>query len=96
MIQLDQRYQKHPSIVSREIAGEVILIPIRHKVGDLEGIYTLNETGARTWMLMDGKRTLAQIRDKIIDEYDVDIDQTENDLLELVDQLISIGALEIV
>ena len=46
MIHLDYCYQKDPDMVSREIAGEVILVPIRRNVGDLESVYTLNETAA--------------------------------------------------
>ena len=59
MPNLTDTYQQDPSIVSREIAGEVILVPIRNNVGDLESIYTLNETAARIWALLDGDHTLA-------------------------------------
>ncbi len=48
-------YMHDPSIVSRSIAGEVILVPIKKNVGDLESIYTLNDTGARIWELIDSQ-----------------------------------------
>jgi len=60
MSQLDERYQKDPAMVSRQIAGEVILVPIRKNVGDLESIYTLNDTAACAWALFDGQHTLAK------------------------------------
>ena len=47
----EARYQKDASIVSREIAGEVILVPIRQNMGDMESIFTLNETASRIWEL---------------------------------------------
>jgi len=91
MPQLEVRYRKDPLIVSREIAGETILVPIRQNVGDLESIYTLNETGALAWELMDGDHTLSEIRAQLVDEYLVDDEEAEEDLLDLIAQLEEIG-----
>jgi hypothetical protein len=93
MEQLDYCYQKDPDMVSREIAGEVILVPIRRNVGDLESVYTLNETAALAWTLFDGSHTVNQIQDQIISEYEVDEDEAEQDLNELIQQLEEIGAI---
>ena len=71
MVELSDCYQKDASIVSRQIAGEMILVPIRRNVGDLESIYTLNDTAALAWSLFDGKTSLAQICERITQEYDV-------------------------
>ena len=84
---LDERYQKSDDIVSRDIAGETILVPIRNNVGDLESIYTLNETAARVWSLLDGQRTVREIRDAIVAEYEVEQEEAEQDVLELLAQL---------
>ena len=93
MAQLDYCYQKAPDMVSREIAGEVILVPIRRNVGDLESVYTLNETAALAWTLFDGSLTVNQIQDKIVSEYEVDEDEAQRDLIELIQQLEEIGAI---
>ena len=90
----DDRYRQSPSIVSREIAGEVILVPIRNNVGDLESIYTLNETAARIWALLDGERSVAQVRDQVVAEFEVGPEEAEQDLLELLAQLVSCDAVE--
>ena len=89
---LDACYRQDPSIVSREIAGETILVPIRQNVGDLESIYTLNETAARVWALLDGRRSVRGVRDTIVDEFEVSVDEAEQDILELLAQLEAIGA----
>ncbi len=93
MPNLTDTYQQDPSIVSREIAGEVILVPIRNNVGDLESIYTLNETAARIWALLDGEHTLASVRDAIVAEFEVEADEAEVDLMELVERLGGVGAI---
>jgi hypothetical protein len=94
-LSLDDRYGHDPNIVDREIAGEVILVPIRDNVGDLESIYTLNETAARIWALLDGERTLAEVRDAIVAEFEVDPVDAEADLLELVGQLAAADAVQV-
>lgn len=91
---MEHSYRKASSIVTREIAGETILVPIRQNVGDLESIYTLNETASRIWALLDGRRTLRDVRDEMVAEFEVDEAEAEQDLLELVEQLQAAGALE--
>lgn len=93
---LNSRYRHDADIVDREIAGEVILVPIRNNVGDLESIYTLNETAARIWALLDGVRTLAEVRDALVAEFEVEPDEAETDLVELMAQLESIRAVRLV
>ena len=92
MTALDSVYRRDPSIVSRDIAGETIRAPIRQHVADLESIYTLNETAARVWALVDGQHSLSEIRDTLVAEFEVDPEEAERDLDELVGQLESIGA----
>lgn len=81
-------------MVFRKIADEVILVPIRNKVGDLQSIYTLNEVGARIWELIDGERELAKIKEILLEEFSVDVPRVEEDLKAFVQKLERIGAVE--
>jgi len=90
---LDKVYSKSDSIVSRKIADEFILVPIRQNVGDLESIYTLNETGARIWELIDGKIKVGKIKEKIVEEFEVTHEEAEKDLVEHLQQLEEIKAI---
>ena len=85
--------QKSPDIVSRKIADEVILVPIKHNVGDLESIYTLNEVAARIWELIDGKRKMGRIRDMIVEEFEVTPEEAEKDIIGHLRQLEEIKAI---
>lgn len=87
MIIKEKCYQKSPDIVFRKIADEVILVPIRNNIGDLESIYTLNEVAARIWELIDGKRQVSQMRDIILDEFDINHQDADNDLREILQNL---------
>lgn len=62
----------------------------------MAAIYVLNETGARIWDLVDGQRSLAEIRDHLVQEYDVEPDVAGADLEEMVGQLQEMGMLRAV
>ncbi|MBW2594448.1 MAG: PqqD family protein [Deltaproteobacteria bacterium] len=90
---LDKVYSKSDSIVSRKIADEFILVPIRQNVGDLESIYTLNETAAYIWELIDGKTKVEKIKEKLIEEFEVTPEEAEKDIVEHLMQLEEINAI---
>ncbi len=81
---LEKIFHHDPNIVTRLIAGEMILVPIRKHVGEMDFIYTLNETAARVWALIDGDRSLDQICQQIVAEFDINPEQAKNDLIELI------------
>jgi hypothetical protein len=91
---LDITYRKAADIVFRKVAGEFILVPIRHQAGDLECIYTLNEVAARAWELIDGLMATKQIAAVLYEEFEVDKSVLEKDLIELFGDLRKIEAVE--
>jgi hypothetical protein len=91
VVHLGACYQRDPSIVARDIAGEMILVPIRNNVGDLEHIYTLNETASTVWHLLDSQRPLAEVCDAVVAEYEVTREEAEADLKELITHFTRIG-----
>jgi hypothetical protein len=90
---LKRCYEKGPSMIGRNVDKEVILVPIRKDVGDLESIFTLNETGARIWELIDGQRSVAQIKRALLEEFDATPEEAEADIADFTAQLESIGAI---
>lgn len=78
---------KRDEIVSREIAGETILVPIRGKLVDLQRIFSVNPVGAHIWQQIDGMRTLADVRDSVVETFDVEQERAEADILEFVAEL---------
>ena len=91
-----RRYEKDPSVVYREIAGEAVLVPIRRNVADMESIYALDSVGADIWRLIDGQRALADILNLLLGEYDVEESVLSQDLGEFIEQLALVGAIRLV
>jgi Coenzyme PQQ synthesis protein D (PqqD) len=93
---LSRRYGKSPDVVFRQIAGEFVLVPIRHDVADLEAVYTLGGAGARIWELLDGERDGHAILDEIVQEYDITLDQARSDLIEFLGDLEAVQGIVLV
>ncbi len=94
MMDLDKIYCLKDRVASRKIVDEVILVPLRDSVAEMENLYTLNEVGARVYELVDGKRSVGNICAVIVDEFDVSAEQAEADVSQFVEQLLSIHAIE--
>jgi hypothetical protein len=89
---LDRRYIKDTNIVFRKIADECILVPIKQKASDVDSIYTINEVGNFIWEQIDGVKPLSEIKDAIINEFEVASEEAERDLLDFLQQLEKAGA----
>ena len=93
-MELSRCPQRSENVVSRKIENQFILIPIRSNVADLDSIYTLNETGARIYELIDGEKTLGEIKAILAQEFDVAEAVLEKQLLEIIKLLASIGSIQ--
>ena len=76
-------------VVSREIEGELIIVPIASGVGNLDDeLYTLNDTGREIWQRLNGKRTLGEVVDELAENYGAPIDTLSRDVMGLVTELV--------
>jgi hypothetical protein len=87
-------YTKNPDYVQRDVAGECILVPIRRTLTEANSIYVLNDTGAALWNRIDGQRMAQDIMADFCSEYEVATDQLARDFTSLLDDLLSIQAVE--
>jgi hypothetical protein len=76
--------------VSCDLEGEAAILNLKNSV-----YYGLDPIGARVWQLIQEPTSLAQIRDALRSEYDVDASQLEADIRDLVEQLAEHGLIEI-
>jgi hypothetical protein len=82
---------KEEDLVTRCVADETIIVPIRSNVGDLDSIYTLNEVGTLIWELMDGKNSISRIVEVISNTYEVKPEEAEKDTLQFINFLEQAG-----
>ncbi len=89
----DAVFARNEEVVSRKIVDELILVPMRKDVADMETLYTLNEVGARVYELIDGKRALREIVNTIVTEFEVTKQQAESDVREFIAQLLEVESI---
>jgi hypothetical protein len=89
MLTIDSVPVKSEDIVSREIEGELLIVPIASGIGDMEDeLYTLNETGREIWNLIDGKRTLDAIATDLSSRYETQKDEITRDVIGITSELV--------
>jgi Coenzyme PQQ synthesis protein D (PqqD) len=93
--QLEQVYVRSQAMVSRRVAGETLIVPVRGKVGDLASIYSFNQTGSLIWQSMDSPKTLRELISAVQREYAVTREQAEKDVKQFLQDMLSAGLVEV-
>jgi hypothetical protein len=70
--------------VSSDLGDEVVILNLTNGV-----YYGLGPIGARIWDLIQEPKAVNEIRDALWDEYEVDIERCECDLLALLEELVA-------
>jgi hypothetical protein len=84
-------YEKNKDVVSRKIAGDLFLIPIRGKIADVQRIFALNPVGEYIWQEIGHQKSLDEICKKIITQFDVEEEAADSDMREFIASLLEAG-----
>ena len=76
--------------VSCGLAGEAAVLNMKTGL-----YYCLNPMGAWVWNLIQQPKTLEEIRDRLLDEFEVEPGRCESDLVTLIAQLNEEGLIEV-
>ena len=76
--------------LASSIGGETVILGL--KAGRYYGV---DRVGARIWQLVQTPTPVAEIRNTIVAEYDVDPRRCEADLLKLLDQMVEAHLVEV-
>jgi hypothetical protein len=88
---LKNTFSRKTEMVTREIGGETIIVPVCRRVGDLDSIYTLNGVGAMIWSLIDGQREVDQMVEAVCRTYDVSPEEAREDISHLLHEMEDAG-----
>lgn len=89
MITADTRVVASDALVSCDLAGEAVILSLRTEL-----YYALDPVGTRVWELVQEPRTVAEVRDALLAEYDVEPARCEADLLALLGDLATHGLVD--
>jgi regulatory protein YycI of two-component signal transduction system YycFG len=77
-------------VISADLGGEISLLNNKSGV-----YYTLNAVGAHVWRQTSQVTTLAEIKKKLLEDYNVDEARCELDLIRIVGELHAHGLIEV-
>ena len=76
--------------VSSDLAGEAVILSLQTGM-----YYGLDQVAAHIWELLRTPTAVADIRDAIVQQYDVEVEQCERDILSFLHQLAEQGLIEV-
>jgi hypothetical protein len=85
---LDKYPVPHPQVAARIVDGEAVVV-----LADAGQVNVLNPVGTRIWELADGTRSVGQIANAIVAEYEVTLQTALQDVTEFLQSLADARAL---
>jgi hypothetical protein len=88
-LRMDMIFSHSSDVVSREIDGALIIVPLTTGIGDMEDdLFSMNETGMEIWKMMDGTRTIGEVISALTAQYKADTGEIERDVAGIVAELL--------
>ncbi|MGA9508296.1 MAG: PqqD family protein [Candidatus Sulfotelmatobacter sp.] len=90
-----QLFVRSQSVVSRRVAGETLIVPVRGKVGDLASIYSFNPTGSLIWQSLESPKGLDELVSIVEQEYAVEHAQAGQDVKQFLHDMLAVDLVQV-
>jgi hypothetical protein len=80
-----------PDVVARRVAGEHLLVPVRHGAARMDYIFTANEVGSFVFGLLDGRRDAAELARLVSAAFEVEEARARADVERFLEALVEAG-----
>ncbi len=87
MIDLNSVVSHSPEIVTKKTGNEYVLVPLASNIADMNRLFTLNESGAFIWELIDGEKNVGEIVAKFTEEFDIESEAAAKDVLSFMENM---------
>lgn len=84
-------FRKAGDVVTRRIAGETILVPVKGDLADMRRIYMLNRTADYIWDCLDGRARCRDICKGLAERFGIDDTQARTDIEGFITELLGEG-----
>lgn len=80
--------------ISREIAGEYVLIPTGETTQEFNGMITVSETAQFLWENLEKVDSLQELTLMLLEEFEIDEETAAKDTAQFIDELLKYGFIE--
>lgn len=86
-MEISSLYLLKKNYVSKSVGEELVLVPLRGNVSQMQELFTLNETGRFVWENLHEQSSVEELIVKMTNEYEVTEDQAQTDILLFLEKL---------
>ena len=90
----EKRYQRNEDFIFRKIVEEMILVPVKQNVAEMEAVFTLNEVGAFLWEQLGQPRSLSELHNAVLNEFEADPASVLEDIEAFLKEAETFGAVK--
>lgn len=89
------QFVRSDNVVSRVIAGETLIVPVRRGTADLASLYSFNGVGSTIWEALEKPRSVDELVNVIVDTYDVNPAKAREDLDVFLNEAQAAGVVQV-
>jgi hypothetical protein len=89
------QFVRSSNVVSRVIAGETLIVPVRRGIADLASLYSFNGVGSTVWEALEKPRTVNELVAVVTDTYDVSPEKAREDLQIFLNEAQAAGVVQV-
>jgi hypothetical protein len=82
---------KSTNLVTRDIGGETVIVPVRRGAVDINMLFVLNQTASCVWAHLDGHHTSDDLVEQLLARFETDRATAEADVTAFLDSLRQLG-----
>ena len=87
---LNQKITFAQTVFAQEVDGVMVLLDM-----ESENYFGLDEVGTSIWQAMQEKEILREVLDALLEQYEVEEEMLENDLIDFVGKLVESGLVKV-
>jgi hypothetical protein len=87
-------FSRKPGTIAREVEGEILIVPVRDRVVDLDDCFYLLEdpVAVHLWEQLSEAQTLEALVGAVLGAFEVQEEQARADVSLFLDELVRVGA----
>jgi hypothetical protein len=91
----DQLFIRARAVSSRGPGGEILVVPVRAKAGNLGTIYRFNGVGSLLWQLLESPKGLKELVGAVACEFNQGAEQAGNNVDRFIREMSAVGLVEV-
>jgi hypothetical protein len=84
---LKELAQRQSQFAARKVGHELVLVPLKGSVADMDEMFTLNETGSFIYAHLTSEQTVDGLVELMADEFDIAPEIAHYDILAFLEEL---------